>query len=117
MKSFETLSPAQLRRAAELKEKIESLTSELNKIFGGSTPAGVAAPKKDRRRRKMSPAAKAKLSAKLKIAWARRKSGASAAPAAKKNDGRRRPMSPAAKAKLSAKLKAAWARRKAAKQK
>ena len=70
MKSFESLTAAQLRHAAELKEKIQSLHHELEQIFGGATPA---APSSRRGRRSMSPATKAKLSAKLKAAWARRK--------------------------------------------
>lgn len=69
MNSLEAISPAQLRRAARLKEKIQSLNAELNRLLGSAS----AAPKLDRRRRKMSAAAKAKLSAKLKAAWARRK--------------------------------------------
>jgi hypothetical protein len=73
MKTFDTITPAQLRRAAELKEKIESLNRELNQIFGGTIPTAAGPVKIDGRRRKMSAAAKAKLSAKLKAAWARRK--------------------------------------------
>ncbi len=73
MKSFESLTAPQLRRAAKIKEKIQSLNNELDRIFGGSITAGPAAPQARRVRRKMSPAAKAKLSAKLKASWARRK--------------------------------------------
>lgn len=73
MKSFESLTAPQLRRAAKIKEKIQSLNNELDRIFGGSIPADTAAPKVRRIRRKMSPAAKAKLSAKLKAIWAKRK--------------------------------------------
>jgi len=73
MKTFDTLTPAQLRYAAQLKEKITSLTNELNHIFRDAAPAVTKTGKVDGRRRKMSAAAKAKLSAKLKAAWARRK--------------------------------------------
>ena len=73
MKSFESLTAPQLRRAAKIKEKIQSLNKELDRIFGGPSSDVSAAPKDRRGRRKMSPAAKAKLSAKLKASWARRK--------------------------------------------
>lgn len=50
---------------------METLQKELNNILGTVTPASTAsaAPKKH----KMSPAAKAKLSAKLNEVWANRK--------------------------------------------
>ncbi len=70
MNSFENLTPTKLRRAAEIKEKLQSLNNELNQIFGGLVPV---TPKGGRVKRKMSPAAKAKLSAKLKAAWVKRK--------------------------------------------
>ena len=73
MKSFESLTPPQLRRAADIKEKVQSLNNELNRIFGGSITAGTAAPKGSQVKSKMSPAAKAKLSAKLKAYWAKRR--------------------------------------------
>lgn len=115
MKSIVSLTAAQLRRAAEIKENIQSLTSELNRIFfGPATPAAAtAAPQAARVKGKMSPAAKRKISAKLKLIWAKRKA---AAAAPKAGPGRRK-MSPAAKAQLSAKLKAIWAKRKAAQKK
>ena len=111
MNSFENLTPTKLRRAAEIKEKLQSLNNELNQIFGGLVPV---TPKVGRAKRKMSPAAKAKLSAKLKASWARRKAAAPVAPKAGRAKAK---WSPAAKAQLSAKLKAAWVKRKAAKQK
>ena len=115
MKSIASLTAAQLRRAAEIKETIQSLTDELNRIFiGPDAPAATpAAPKGARVKGKMSAAAKAKISAKLKLAWARRKAAAmvpKAAPVKSK-------MSPATKAQLSAKLKAYWAKKKAAQKK
>jgi len=65
------LSPIQLRQAATLKERIAKLQKELNSIFGTATttPATAGSPKKQM----MSPAVKAKLSAKLKAYWAKRK--------------------------------------------
>jgi len=116
MSSISNLSVQQLRKAAALKEKIQSLEKELNQLLGSPVASTAsAAPKK--KKFKMSAAAKAKISAAAKLRWARVKgtdpaAKAASAPAAKKSKGK---MSPAAKAKLSAKLKAIWAARKAAK--
>lgn len=72
MSSIINLSAQQLRRAAAIKEKIQSLENDLGRILGSSTkPVAVAAPKK---RRKMSAAARAKISAAAKARWARVKS-------------------------------------------
>jgi hypothetical protein len=54
------ITPTQLRKAADLQERIQSLQSELNQILGASGPAenvATEAPKK----RKFSAAAKAKM--------------------------------------------------------
>ncbi len=100
-----------MRKAAALKERIQSLEKELSHLLGSS--AAPAAAPATRKKWKMSAAAKAKISAAAKLRWAKVKGTKPAAkPAAKKG---RRKMNPAAKAKLSAKLKAIWAARKAAK--
>jgi hypothetical protein len=106
-----SLSAQQLRSAAALKEKIQSLEVELAKLLGSpSKSLTEAAPKK---KYKMSPAARARISAAAKIRWAKVKGAKSAAaPAPKAAKGK---MSSAAKAKLSAKMKLIWAKRKAAK--
>jgi len=65
-----TLSPKQLRKAADIQERIESLQNELNEILGGevSTPAEPSeAPKK----RKFSAAARAKMRKAQKERWAK----------------------------------------------
>jgi len=67
--SIASLSAQQLRRAADIKDKIQSLEKELEQILGSSTkPAATAAPKK---RRKMSAAGRAKISAAAKARWAK----------------------------------------------
>jgi hypothetical protein len=69
MSSIINLSAQQLRRAAAIKEQIQSLENELGRIFGSSAePVGVAAPKK---RRKMSAAGRARISAAAKARWAK----------------------------------------------
>jgi hypothetical protein len=63
------LSAKNLRRAADIKEKIESLENEIGRIFGSSIkPVAIAAPKK---RRKMSAAGRARMSAAAKARWAK----------------------------------------------
>ena len=65
--SIASLSARQLRRAADIKDKIQSLEKELEQILGSSTkPATPAAPKK---RRKMSAAGRARIAAAQKARW------------------------------------------------
>ncbi len=112
MSSITNLSVQQLRKAAALKEKIQSLEKELGRLLG-STVASVAGPAPKKKKFTMSAAAKAKISAAAKARWAKIKGKTAAvAPAPKKAKGK---MSAATKAKLSAKLKAIWAKRRAAK--
>ncbi|MGA2241296.1 MAG: hypothetical protein ABSH11_04590 [Verrucomicrobiota bacterium] len=107
-----SLSVQQLRKAATLKEKIQSLEKELGRLLGSSTqPAAQAAPRK---KYKMSKAARARISAGAKARWAKLKGPKPSVKRARKG---KRKMSAAAKAKLSAKMKMIWARRKARKSK
>lgn len=114
-KSLLNLSPAQLRRAAELKEKIDQLSAELGQILGGGSASVVRAAGSGRRQ--MSPAARAKIAAAARARWAKFRAGKSgakgggiAAPAPKK-----RKMSAAGRAKIAAAAKARWAKVRAAK--
>jgi hypothetical protein len=67
------LSAEHLRRAAVIKEQIQSLENELGQMFGSSIkPVAIAAPKK---RRKMSAAGRARMSAAAKARWAKVKAG------------------------------------------
>ena len=73
MNAIANLSPEQLRRAASIKEKIVALEKQLEQVLGVT---GGSSGKVDGRRRKrgpMSPAAKAKLAAKMKAIWKARK--------------------------------------------
>jgi hypothetical protein len=107
-----SLSVQQLRKAATLKEKIQSLEKELGQLLGSS--AKPAAPAVPRKKRKMSAAGRAKISAAAKARWAKVKAGKLSVKPARKAKGK---MSAAAKARLSAKMKMIWARRKAGKSK
>jgi hypothetical protein len=112
MSSITHLSVQQLRKAAVLKEKIQSLEKELGRLLG-STPAPASGSPPRKKKFTMSAAAKAKISAAAKARWAKIKGKTTVAkPAAKKAKGK---MSAVTKAKLSAKLKAIWAKRRAAK--
>jgi len=67
--SIASLSAQQLRRAADIKDKIQSLEKELEQILGSATESVIAAvPKK---RRKMSAAGRARIAAAAKARWAK----------------------------------------------
>lgn len=76
--SIQTLSAGQLREAAAIKDKIESLQSELNSLLGGGGEAGngvIAAPRRGRPpgKRTMSPAAWARIAAAARARWKKAK--------------------------------------------
>jgi hypothetical protein len=76
------LSPSQLRKAADVQEKIQSLQKELNQLLGTpaetiSTEATQAAKNGRGKRRGMSAAGRAAISAAAKARWAKIKGTAS----------------------------------------
>jgi len=114
MSTFTSLSSEQLRRAADLKEKISALEQELEAILSGTN--GVAVIRRGPGRpkgRKMSAAGIARIKAAQKLRWAKVRAGKPAAEVAPKK--KKFSMSAAAKAKISAAAKARWAKVKAAK--
>jgi hypothetical protein len=106
------LTPAQLKHAADIKEQIIALESELQSILGGIRHvANGAAPSPFRtRRNRMSAAGRARIIAAQRARWAKFKSGrgGKARPAGK------RTLNAAARAKIAAAARARWARAKAA---
>jgi hypothetical protein len=106
--SIISLTPKELRKAANLQEKILSLQKELTHVLG--SPAqngdGVVTSK----RRKLSAKAIANIRAGAKKRWAKIKGTHGSAGPGRKG---RRKMSPAARARLSAMAKARWKRAKA----
>ena len=106
--SLITASPRQLRKAANIKEKIETLQKDLHRLLGSPFPAdGATSPK----RRKLSRAAIANIRAGAKARWATIKGKArSAKPALKP----KRKFSAAGRARLSALAKARWKKARAA---
>ncbi len=117
--SLINLTPAQLRHAADLKDKIEALQHELSRLNGSpsvaSAPVSTDAPV-TRAKRKISAAGIAKIRAAQKARWAKVKGAAPpAAKAANPAKAGRRKMSAAGIAKIRPAQKARWARVRAAK--
>lgn len=82
MESITSLSPKALRRAADIRERIDALQQELNRLLGGSGATGMQATPSGRR---FSAASRAKMRRAQKARWARVKqaqggSGAAAQP-------------------------------------
>jgi hypothetical protein len=74
------ISASGLRKAAAIKDKIEELQSELEKLFGSGGNGvgnGRTAPHADGRKKKrtMSAAARAKIGAAQRARWAKQKAG------------------------------------------
>jgi hypothetical protein len=108
--SIISLSVQQLRRAADIKEKLQSLEAELGQILGSSAkPEDQAAPTK---KWKMSAAGRARIAAAAKKRWAKVKvAKPEVSPKPKKKGG----MSAAGRARIVAAQKARWAKIKASK--
>jgi hypothetical protein len=119
------LSSAQLRKAADLKERIDVLNDELAGILSGAqTASGPIAPgnRAGLGRRKMSAAGRARIGAAARARWARihaEQAGGAKGTSANANgspDAKpKRTMSASARKKIAAAARARWARVKAAK--
>lgn len=107
------LTPKQLRQAADIKERIETLQKELNAILGGAAGAPAQSAAERTWKRNMSAAGRARIAAAARARWAAyRRAKGTATP----TKGRRRNFSAAGRAALSAAAKARWAQaRKAGK--
>ena len=105
MSILSSLTPTQLRQAADLKEKIGTLQNELAVILG-SAPDAAPEPKTTS---KMSARTRAKMAAAQKARWAKVKVPKPAPAATQK-----RIVSAAVRAKMAAAAKARWATAKAA---
>ncbi len=116
-----SISIAILKEAIEIKESILQLETRLAKILGGNAIAAasveeISIPVPGKRgRRKMSAAARAKISAAQKARWAVQLGGApakSAEPAKPGKRGRpRKGLSPEGRARIIAAQKARWAKK------
>ena len=115
--SITSLSPQQLRQAADLKERIDGLQDQLNAILGGevSTPnAPGPAAEPGRKKRKMTAAWRKALSLAQKARWAAKRGEApiTTAPATVSQEKPKRKMTAAWKKALSLGQKARWAKTK-----
>jgi len=122
--STTTLSVDQLKRAVAIAEQIQQLETELASVLGGSFPSAAAksapaAVKAGKKKRTMSPEARAKIVAAQKARWAKIKAGEAAAPARQVKPTVkakvRRKISAEGRAKMAAAAKKRWADKKAAK--
>ena len=106
-------TPAQLRKAADIQEKILALQEELGQILGSeiATPAQTTELPKKRKKYRMSAAGRARIAAAVRARWAKVKETTPQAAAAKKP---KRKFSAAGRAALSAAIKARWAKAKKA---
>jgi hypothetical protein len=116
MNSLITLTSQQLRRAADLKERIDALEDQLSQLLGtpaqSDAPIAAAAPKAGRRKKwKLSPQGVANIRAGVAKRMAKK---TVTVPADSGEKPKRRKMTPAGRRSLSLKLKARWAARRAA---
>jgi hypothetical protein len=77
-------TPTQLRKAADIQEKIQSLQEELNSILGGEVSAPTQPAKAPKKKGKMSAAGRAAIRAAQIARWAKIKGTAKPAKKAKK---------------------------------
>jgi hypothetical protein len=123
-----TTTVDQLKRAIAVAEQIEKLQAELAALLSGTSTAPAAplkpapapaqaAPRGRRKKRELSPEARARIVAAVKARWARQKGQkVAASPSAKAVKGskkRKRNLTPEGRARLAAAMKARWAARKA----
>jgi hypothetical protein len=107
MSNLFSLTSTELKRAADLKDKIAALEKQLAALLGSPAAPAPATKKKF----KMSAAGKAKIRAAQKVRWAKVKG---LKPAAQPVIKRKNKISAAGRARIAAAAKARWAKAKAA---
>ena len=110
------LTPQQLRKAANIQEKIQALQKELGQLLGDSGPAESAESEAPKKRKKVSAAGRARMKAAQKARWAKIKGEAKpvSKPEKAKAPKKKRKMTPAWKAALARAWEARRAKAKAA---
>jgi len=109
--SINLLSVSDLRKAANLKERIETLEKKLSHLIGSAVNAVSAAVGAPRKKRGMSAAGRARIIAAQKARWAK----VHAAKGGPKPKRKKRGMSAEGRARIIAAQKARWAKVRAAK--
>ena len=79
-----SLTPKQLRKAADIQEKIQSLQNQLNELLGAEVSIPVEATEARKNRKKVSAAGRARMRAAQIARWAKIKETAPSAKPAKK---------------------------------
>ncbi len=103
-----SLSSAQLRQAADVREKIEELTRQLESILGGSSPVS-SSRLITKSGRRMSAEGRARIAEAQRLRWAKaRKEGGKP-----DSPGKKRTMSPEQRAKIAAAARLRWKKAKA----
>ena len=74
--SLANISLSELKRAIKLREQVNRLEHQLARLLNGDTATGPTAPR--RKKRRMSAAARARISRAAKERWAKRRNGQSA---------------------------------------
>lgn len=69
------ISASELRRAADIQDKIESLRSELDRLLGDGVQTSSDSEAPQRKHRKMSAAARAKIAVAARARWAKVRAG------------------------------------------
>lgn len=107
MNAITNLSPEQLRRAADIQEKLLTLQNELNQLLdlpaSGYIPSGG-------KKRNMSAAGRAAISAAAKARWAKFRANL---PPSKRVPKTKKKMTPAGRARLAAFARERWRKVKA----
>jgi hypothetical protein len=106
MNSLTTLSPKQLRKAADIQERIFKLKGEFEELLGAAVGTAALATAEPKKRRKFSAAARAKMRKAQKARWAKIKG---AKVSTKPSWKPKRKISAAGKKRLSDLAKARWA--------
>lgn len=101
------LSPEQLRKAADIQERIQTLQQELGDLLNTEI-TGAGNGNQFARKRRLSAAGRAAIGAATKARWARFRKHAG------NESKRKRKMSAAGRAAIAAAVKARWAKAKAA---
>jgi hypothetical protein len=114
MSNILSLSAAQLKRAAALKEQIDTLGQQLSELLGSPASNGVATSAAKPARKKISAAGIARIKAAQKARWAKVNAG-KPAKATVKAGAKKRKMSAEGRARIVAAVKARWAKVKKAK--
>ena len=116
MSNLSSLTSAQLKRAAEIQEQIETISQQLAGIFNetGSKIAPVvepaAEPVKTRKKKKFTAAGLARLRAAQKARWAKVKAKKTTEPTVQPAKKPRKKINAAGRTKIAAGAKARWAK-------